>query len=114
MLLVDVAEIAQELATLDLEAIGEAAGMEPAFFEVDVTLSVDSQVKRGIEIGIDGCGEGDFGLTEIEPVLRQCMGMIVPILLFVDMQGTPGHECLSHQCGALTVDAVVVVVAVQD
>jgi hypothetical protein len=114
MLPVDITEIAQEFSALDLEPVGQEAGLEIAFFQIHPTVAVDGQIGGGVEIRIDGGGEGDFRLAKVEAVLGP--GVIMRRVRFrpVDMKLPPGHEGLTDDARPPTVDVVLVIVAIED
>ena len=113
MLAVDVSEIAQELAALHLEPVGQVTGLEPGFFQIHVTVAVHDDVGGGVEVGIHGGGEDELGLAEIETVAGLAVTVSLVTFFLVTVAG-PGLVCLAHQRRTLTPEAVVVIVAVEN
>ena len=75
MLLVDAAELAEELARLRLQVPGQGAGREIHFLQLNlrrvVLVELEDDVRDALEVGIDGSVEEDLLVRQREATLER-------------------------------------------
>jgi hypothetical protein len=112
VLVVQIADIAQELAGLEPQTGRQVAGRKPGLFDLDLAARFERQIDGGIEIRINGCREGDLRFTQIEPIGN--IGSMRMIMLGLTVSAERGLGGFVDQDVAVSAAVVVVIASVEN
>jgi hypothetical protein len=84
VLVVQVADAGQELAAADLQAGGQAAGVEVGLLQFHAAAGVHGHHQVGVEVRVDAGGEGDLRGAQVEAPLQFAVAVALMVVAVVD------------------------------